>query len=67
MTTPPEPPPIPMYMVEMKATVPHFDGSYSWIGIGGPYEKDEADQKLQWVKDKHPERTYRLKRTEESK
>lgn len=69
MTETPKPKPqlIATYTLEMRSVIPHFDGSYAWASIGGPYEKDEADTKLTWVRTKHPDRTYRLTRTEESK
>jgi hypothetical protein len=65
MTTQPEEIIIPLYVIQMKAEVAHFDGVVPWVQIGGPYEKEEADRKLAWVTEKHPNRTYKLTRVEE--
>lgn len=66
MTTPAKPAEIiiPTYNIEMKSTINDFMGKPVWTVVGGPYEREEADGRIEWLEEKHGNREYRLVRAD---
>jgi hypothetical protein len=55
---------IPLFNIEMKAMISDFMGKFQWTIVGGPYEKRQADEYLNYLEENFSHREYRLTRAD---